>query len=262
MRALRPAAGGGFRAPAATASGGPTGLSAGDEPLPDYPANASVNVTYGKTRSPGRFESRAAYVVGGRDMLLGPDRLLGYGVGVEQVREALPGGNRRTRGVTATAWMAQILDDNFTVVPQAALSWLFKRLPGGGDGKAGRAMLSLTLLGQETAGPVELSGFAQGLYSYEKPFGEGRRVYLGQAVAGAELAMAMPDGTGFQPFAGALADYDLARSHDGGRKFGWEASAGLRAALESGTAFTATVSHSRKGDERSTTGNVFVKIFF
>lgn len=259
--ALRPAAGGGFRRPTAAAYTGPTGLNAGDEPLPDYPDNASIDVTHGKTRSPGRFESRSTWVVGSRDTLLDWNRLLGYGVGVEQIREALPAGYRRTRGVTATAWMAQILDDNFTVVPQAALSWLLKRLPDGRNGKAGRAMLSLTLLGQETAGYIDLSGFAQAVYSYEKPVGAGRRVYLGQAIAGAEAAVALGD-TGYQPYIGARAAWDLARSHDSGRKLGWEASAGLRAALASNATFDIALSFARKGDERGASGNAFVKFFF
>ena len=266
--ALRPAGGGGFRSPASgAAAAGSTGLSAGDEPLPDYPANVSVDVSYGKTRLPGRFETRSAYAVSMTDTLLDWDNLFGYGVGVEQVRESLLGGaSKRTRGITATAYMAQILDDNFTLVPQASLSYLLKKRAGDRD-NAGRAMLSLTVLGQEAVDAVELSGFGQLVYSHEKPFGDGRRIYLGQAVAGAELAMAMPDGTGAQPFVGMLADYDLTRSETDTRKkddekFGWEASAGLRSVLETGTAFTATVSHARKGDERSTTGSVFVKFFF
>ena len=266
--ALRPAGGGGFRSPASgAAAAGSTGLNAGDEPLPDYPANVSVDVSYGKTRLPGRFETRSAYAVSMTDTLLDWDNLFGYGVGVEQVRESLLGGaSKRTRGITATAYMAQILDDNFTLVPQASLSYLLKKRAGD-RGKAGRAMLSLTVLGQEAVDAVELSGFGQLVYSHEKPFGDGRRVYLGQAVAGAELAMAMPDGTGAQPFVGMRADYDLTRSETDTRKkddekFGWEASAGLRSVLETGTAFTATVSHARKGDERSTTGSVFVKFFF
>lgn len=259
--ALRPAAGGGFRRPAAAARGRPTGLNAGDEPLPDYPDNASIDVTHGKTRSPGRFESRSTWIVAGRDTLLDWNRLLGYGVGVEQIREALPGGYRRTRGIAATAWMAQILDDNFTVVPQAALSWLFKRLPDGRNGKAGRAMLSLSLLGQATAGYIDLSGFAQAVYSYEKPVGAGRRVYLGQAIAGAEAAVELGE-TGYQPFVGVRAAYDLARSRDGGRKLGWDASAGLRAALASNATFDIALSFARKGDERGASGNAFVKFFF
>ena len=158
--------------------------------------------------------------------------------------------------------MAQILDDNFTVIPQAALSVLFKRLPDRRNGKAGRAMLSLTLLGQEAAGPVELSGFAQAVYSHEKPFGAGQRVYLGQATAGAEIAAALPEETGFQPFVGALAAYDLARSHDSGGKLAWEAQAGLRAIFASNATMDIALSYARKGGERGATGNVFVKLFF
>ena len=269
IRALRPIGGASFSLPKQTASAartGATGLNAGDETLPDYPANLSVDVGHSRTRFANRYDTRSTHTLGTTDRLVGPQRLVGYGVGFEQARESLFGGSvKRSRGLTATAYLAEILDDNFTLVPQAALTVLSRQhtSPDGRDrdSVAGRGMVSLTLMGQTAMESVELSGFGQLAYTHDASLGSGgERAYLGQAVVGGEIALASA-GT-VQPFVGASADYDALRSKSTADHLGWQASAGLRSTLDSGIVLSATVSTARKGDERTTSGNIFVKFLF
>ena len=203
------------------------------------------------------------------DLLLDPQRLVGYGLGysteIEDFLVSLPASRQRAQGLTATAYLAQILNANLTLIPQVALTLLSKKKTINGtpdrDWKARRTMASITLLGQKATENIELSGLGQFAYTDESPSGDfGSRTYLGQAIFGGEVALKTEGGP--QPFFGVSADYDLKRSESTGPKLGWKATTGFRTISKSGSVFSATVSTGRKGDEHAATGNVFVKFFF
>ena len=242
---------------------GVTGLNAGDEVLPDYPANLAVDVGYSKSSGgDGLFETRSSYVLVMSDTLLTPQRLIGFGVGTEYTRESLLGGTqRRTRGLTATAYLAEILNENFTLVPQAALTYLNKNkkfTPTPEDAERGiRTLFSLTMLGQKQWGKVELSSFGQLAYTHETG---GDSIYLGQAIAGGEFAFAVRADA--RLFVGASMGYDLVRSESTSDRFSYDGKVGLRSPLGSRAELSLSISTSRKDEEETTSGNVFVKIFF
>ncbi len=262
VQKLRPAGGSSFARPARTSSG-VTGLNAGDEALPDYPPNLAIDIGYSKSSGgEGLFEANSRYVLVMMDTLLTPQSLLGFGLGTEYTRESLLGGTqRRTQGLTATAYTAHILNKNLTLVPQAALTYLNKKKkfnPTPEDNeKAMRTLFSLTMLAQKQFGKVELSGFGQLAYTHE---GGGENIYLGQAIAGGECAFAVKADA--RLFVGASMDYDIVRSTSVRDKFGWEGKVGLRSPLGSSAEFSLSISTSRKDEEETTSGNVFVKIFF
>ncbi len=262
VQKLRPSGGSSFSRPARTSSN-LTGLNAGDNMVPDYPANLAVDVGYSKSSGgEGLFETRSSYVLVMTDTLLTPQRLIGFGVGTEYTRESLLGGTqRRTRGLTATAYLAEILNKNFTLVPQAALTYLNKNkkfTPTPEDAERGiRTLFSLTMLGQKQWGKVELSGFGQLAYTHE---GGGDSIYLGQAIAGGEFAFAVK--TDARLFVGASMGYDLVRSESTSDRFSYDGKVGLRSPLGSRAELSLSISTSRKDEEETTSGNVFVKIFF
>ena len=239
-----------------------SGINAGDETLPGYPPNLAIDIGYSESSGQGLFEANSRYALVMTDTLLTPKRLLGFGVGTEYTRESLLGGvQRRTRGLTATAYLAEILNKNFTLVPQAALTYLnknkkFSQIPEDNE-KSLRTLLSLTMLAQKQWGKLELSGFGQLAYTYESG---GEATYLGQAIAGGECAYAVKGDA--RLFVGASVDYDIARSASQRDRFGWEGKFGLRSPLGSSAELSTSVSTSRKDEEETTSGNVFVKIFF
>ena len=183
-------------------------------------------------------------------------------MGTEYTRESLLGGTqRRTQGLTATAYTAHILNENFTLVPQAALTYLnknkkFSPTPEDNE-KSLRTLFSLTMLAQKQWGKLELSGFGQLAYTYESG---GEATYLGQAIAGGECAYAVKGDA--RLFVGASMDYDIDRSASVRDKLGWEGKVGLRSPLGSNAEFSLSISTGRKDEEETTSGNVFVKIFF
>ena len=262
VQKLRPSGGTSFSRPART-SRGVTGINAGDNMVPDYPPNLAIDVGYSKSSGgEGLFETRSSYVLVMTDTLLTPQRLVGFGVGTEYTRESLLGGTqRRTRGLTATAYLAEILNKNFTLVPQAALTYLNKNkkfTPTPEDAEKGiRTLFSLTMLGQKQWGKVELSGFGQLAYTHE---GGGDSIYLGQAIAGGEFAFAVRADA--RLFVGASMGYDLVRSESTSDRFSYDGKVGLRSPLGSRAELSLSISTSRKDEEETTSGNVFVKIFF
>ena len=262
VQKLRPSGGSSFSRPART-SRGVTGINAGDNMVPDYPPNLAIDVGYNKSSGgEGLFETRSSYVLVMTDTLLTPQRLIGFGVGTEYTRESLLGGTqRRTRGLTATAYLAEILNENFTLVPQAALTYLNKNkkfTPTPEDAERGiRTLLSLTMLGQKQWGRVELSGFGQLAYTHETG---GDSIYLGQAIAGGEFAFAVRADA--RLFVGASMGYDLVRSESTSDRFSYDGKIGLRSPLGSRAELSLSISTSRKDEEETTSGNLFVKIFF
>lgn len=261
VQKLRPAGGSSFSRPART-SRGVTGLNAGDEALPDYPPNLAIDIGYSESSGGDLFEANSRYVLVMMDTLLTQQSLLGFGLGTEYTRESLLGGaQRRTQGLTATAYTAHILNKNFTLVPQAALTYLNKKkkfsLTPEDNEKSLRTLFSLTMLAQKQWGKLELSGFGQLAYTHETG---GGATYLGQAIAGGECAYAVKGDA--RLFVGASMDYDIARSASERDKFGWEGKFGLRSPLGSSAELSMSVSTSRKDEEETTSGNVFVKIFF
>ncbi|MCY4129619.1 MAG: hypothetical protein OXG15_10340, partial [Gammaproteobacteria bacterium] len=213
--------------------------------------------------------TRSSYALVMTDTLLTPQRLLGFGVGAEYTRESLLVGSRsinRSRGFTATAYLAEILNETFTLVPQVALTLLDKKkktssTPDDNDGKAMRTLLSLTMLGQKQWGKVELSGFGQLAFTNESPIDSGvDAIYLGQAIAGGEFAFAVRAEA--RLFVGASMGYDLTRSQSTSDRLSYEGKLGLRSPLGSKAEFSLSISTSRKDEEETTSGNLFVKFFF
>jgi hypothetical protein len=160
--------------------------------------------------------------------------------------------------------MAHILNEHFTIVPQAAVTYLKKKqhftLIPDYRTRAMRGMVSLSMLAQEQLGALQLSGTGQFAYTSEEPLGDGEEVYLGQATIGGEIALAKYET--FRPFLGALANYDVKRSVEAGDRFGWQTTAGARFALSSRVDFALSVYTGRKDEERTTGGNLFLKITF
>lgn len=244
-----------------------TGINAGDVALPDYRLNmAAVELSHSKSQISGQFETRSSHALAMMETLLTPQRLAGIGVGTEYTRESLLGGSvKRSKGLTATAYLAEILNKNFILVPQAALTLLDKekQLPSGAkdDEKTMRTLFSLTILGQKQWGSLELSGFGQLAYTREdSTTTDNDAIYLGQATAGGECALAVRANTHL--FVGASMGYDLARSESTSDRFSYDGKLGLRSQLGSRTELSLSISTGGRDDERTTSGNVFVKIFF
>ena len=243
-----------------------TGINAGQDVRPDYPPNMGVAFNHSKSRISGQFETRSSYVLAMTETLLTPQRLAGLGLGIEDTRESLLGGSvKRSRGLTATAYLAEILNKNFTLVPQAALTFLDKekQLASGAkdDEKTMRTLFSLSILGQKQWGTLELSGFGQLAYTREdSATTDDDAIYLGQAIAGGECALAVRANTHL--FIGASMGYDLARSESTSDRFSYDGKLGLRSQLGSRTELSLSISTGGRDDERTTSGNIFVKIFF
>ena len=268
VQKFRPVGGTSFQRPARQARG-MTGINAGDVARPDYPPNLGFDVGYSSSGGgEDLFKARSIYVLVMTDTLLTQQRLAGVGVGMEYTRESLFGSSvRRTRGLTATAYVAEILNETFTLLPQAALTYLkrTKNVTSTSDddeGNAIRTLCSLTILGQKQWAGMEVSGFGQFAYTYEDPQGSrgGDATYLGQAIAGGEFAL--PVTTNARLFMGASMDYDVTRSKSTSDHLGYEGKLGLRSPLGSQAEFSLSVSAGKKGEEVTTGGNVFVKIFF
>ena len=247
-------------------SDGMTGVNAGDEVASDYPPNLALDISYSRSRRGGLFDARSQYVLIVTDRLLTAQRLLGFGAGAEYTREALYGGvQRRTRGITATVYLAQILTESVTFVPQAALTYLDKESESSAtsaDNRALRGLGSLTVLGQTQRGSVELSGFGQFAYTYEEPMGssDGEAAYLGQAIAGGEAALEVRADA--RVFVGASLGYDLLRSESTDSRLSYGGNVGLRSRLSPTTEFSLSVTANRQDEEETFGGNMFVKVFF
>ena len=240
-------------------------MNAGDGVRPDYPPNVALDISHARSRVTDQFETRSSYVLALTDMLLSPQLLFGIGVGTEYTRESLLGGSvKHTRGLTGTMYFAAILNENFTLVPQAALSVLEKEktLVSGqkDDDSLTRTLISVAVLGQKQWGALELSGFGQYSYTNEDGSAFDEDIYLGQVIAGAEIAFKVKDNA--RLFMGASMDYDLIRPESTSDKFGWEGKVGLRSQLGSNAEFSLSISTSRKDEEETTSGNIFVKFFF
>ena len=271
VQKLRPAGGSSFQRPARLARG-KTGLNAGDVTRPTYPSNLAMDVGYSSSRGgDDLFKARSLYVLVMTDTLLTRQRLVGAGVGTEYTRQSLLGSSvRRTRGLTATVYAAEILNETFTLLPQAALTHLRKKTTkttatstGEGDeGNAMRTLCSLTLLAQKQWSGLEMSGFGQFAYTYETAFGSagGDAAYLGQAITGGEFAL--PVTTSIRLFMGASLAYDVTRSKSNSDRLGYEGNLGVRSPLGSQAEFSLSVTASGNDEETTTGGNVFVKVFF
>lgn len=252
---------------AARSSGGMTGINAGEEVLPDYPPNLAVDIGYSRSQSRrGIFDARSNYVLVLTDRLLTTKRLFGFGAGMEYTRESLLGGvDRRTRGVTATAYLAQILTENITLVPQAAVTYLNKESETSDvseDNQAIRGLGSLTVLRLTQRGGIELSAFGQFAYTHEEPVGSSTddAIYLGQAIAGGEAAF--PVWADAHMFVGASLGYDVIRSESSGSRIGYGGNLGLRSWLGTATELSLSLIANRQDEEETLAGNVFVKVFF
>ena len=251
----------------ALSSGGMTGINAGEDVLPDYPPNLAVDVGYSRSQNRrGLFNARSNYVLFLTDRLLTTKRLFGFGAGMEYTRESLLGGvDRRSRGITATAYLAQILTEDITLVPQAAVTYLDKTSEASDlseDNKAIRGLGSLTVLRLTQQGGMELSTFGQFAYTHEEPVGSSSddAVYLGQAIAGGEAAFAV--WADARLFVGASLGYDVIRSESSGGRLGYGANLGLRSWLGATTEFSLSLTANRQDEEETLAGNVFVKVFF
>ena len=245
-----------------------SGISAGEgEGTLLSPVNLSFDVSYSRTNSSGKFNTDAAYALLMTDKVVNSQRIVGVGLGVERShRRVIPGRTSvKSEGVTFTGYLAQILNENFTFVPQTSFTYLDRRTyPGAGrrnDSNAWRAFASLGMLGQRRFEQAELSSFGQFVYTYENPSSSAEdRTYVGQVRLNGEASFMLEATT--RPFFGATVDYDVTRSESGPR-FGYGATAGLRAALESGSLITLSVSRAwREGSERMLNANAFIKIFF
>lgn len=252
---------------AARSSGGMTGINAGDDVLPDYPPNLAVDIGYSRSQNrQGLFDARSNYALILTDRLLTTKRLFGFGAGMEYTRESLLGGvDRRTRGITATAYLAEILTENITLVPQAAVTYLNKESETSDVSevnKAIRGLGSLTVLRLTQRGGVELSAFGQFAYTHEEPVGSSTddAVYLGQAIAGGEAAF--PVWAEAHLFVGASLGYDVIRSESSGSRIGYGGNLGLRSWLGAATELSLSVIANRQDEEETLAGNVFVKVFF
>ena len=251
----------------ALSSGGMTGINAGEDVLPDYPPNLAVDIGYSRSQNRrGLFNARSNYVLFLTDRLLTTKRLFGFGAGMEYTRESLLGGvDRRSRGITATAYLAQILTDDITLVPQAAVTYLDKTSEASDlseDNKAIRGLGSLTVLRLTQRGGMELSAFGQFAYTHEEPVGSSSddAVYLGQAIAGGEAAFAV--GADAHMFVGASLGYDVVRSESSGSRLGYGGNLGLRSRLGATTELSLSFIANRQDEEETLAGNVLVKVIF
>ena len=247
--------------------GGMTGINAGEDVLPDYPPNLAVDIGYSRSQDGrGLFDARSNYVLFLTDRLLTTKRLFGFGAGMEYTREFLLGGvDRRTRGITATAYLAQILTEDITLVPQAAVTYLDKNsetTDRSEDNKAIRGLGSLTVLWLNQRGGMELSAFGQFAYMHEEPVGSSSddAVYLGQAIGGGEAAFAV--WADAHLFVGASLGYDVVRSVASGGRLGYGGNLGLRSRLGATTEFSLSLAANRQDEEETLAGNVLVKVFF
>ena len=243
-----------------------TGMNAGDHVEPDYPPNLAVDIGYSWSRDEGLFDARSTYVLALTDVLLSSKRLFGYGVGAEYTRESLFGATeRRTRGLTATVYLAEILTDRITLVPQAALTYLDRESTSPSistEGTALRALCSVTVIGQRQWGDMELSGFGQLAYTHEDPRGPSGddAIYVGQAIAGGEFAY--PMAADARLFMGASLGYDLVRSESQSDRLSYGGEFGFRSPVGAMAELSLKVSTIRQDQEQTLGGNVFVKVFF
>ena len=240
-----------------------SGINAGENTPLSGLDNISFDASYSRTNATGRFNIDSVYGLIMTDKVVGPQRLVGFGLGVERSRErqVLSRSSVRSEGVTLTGYAAQILNEHFTFVPQAAFTYLFRDADQGDDSNAWRAFASLGMLGQRRLEQFDLSGFGQLVYTYEDPNGSADRLYVGQVALNGEVSFMREKTT--RPFLNAFADYEWTRSASSGERFSHGVSAGFRSTLESGSLVTVSASHAWRGShERTQSLNAFMKFFF
>ena len=267
VRTLRAASKSGFSPPSQSASKDTaTGINAGDDTSGKVIDNIAVSLGASETRSKGRFKSRAMYLLATTDKVINTKSVIGFGVGLENSRVNFGAGMGRegkSAGVTLTAYGAHILNDNFFVAPQFSAAYLRKRTEQSQvvnqEDDAWRMMGSLALVGQHAMDNVELSGVGQVVYTHENTEGTGGRVYVGQSLLNGEVTY-----TGHNkvhPYLGVTGTYDFVRSASTER-FGYEISAGLRAAPGSRRSVTLSVAYGKRDDEKTKSGNLFLRVFW
>ena len=269
VRTLRAASKSGFSPPSPSQSASndtATGINAGDDTSGEVIDNIAVSLGASETRSKGRFKSRAMYLLATTDKVINTKSVIGFGVGLENSRVNFGAGvgrERKSAGVTLTAYGAHILNDNFFVAPQFSAAYLRKRTEQAQvvnqEDDAWRVMGSLALVGQHAMDNVELSGVGQVVYTHENTEGAGGRVYVGQSLLNGEVTY-----TGHNkvhPYLGVTGTYDFVRSASIER-FGYEISAGLRAAPGSRRSVSLSVAYGKRDDEKTKSGNLFLRVFW